>query len=518
MWCVRRVRAVLALLLLGCWGAVPALADAPAEALPDSATLRERVARAYGAVPDNYRDVIVGSGTLGAITTTTLRSGADSRVITERGISHTERGRSKGENWHQDANGLTVIDVNDPGNAVRDAITTTVKRVHEPVEAYVISSLDSREHGTRQFIDPVTYHTIRLETVTANGTAVSVFDAFGPFGTRTLATHWTYTDDAAKIHQTYTRTVYQAGTVKADELAIPPNRQLVHFPDGVAAASLPVHFARDRAYVMVTINGRGVDLLLDTGASGIVLNACIARGLGLTLQDEISVVTAQRYTHASALVPHMSVGPVTMDNVVVSVAPVADEVADGVQSQGLLGFDFLAELGVTIDYEHHTVTAVPAERYVPPADPGTLALDVRLSTQQPMTSVTLDGAVAERFLLDTGGAGTFLLFDYFARRYPDVLRTPIGKRTFLGVGGPFQTDGYRISDLVFASIHFKDFIGYRVGSRGAYAGDQDGLIGTGFLRLFTLGLDYSHGRVYLTPNGLGRSMMHSTTAAPSDDN
>jgi len=41
----------------------------------------------------------------------------------------------------------------------------------------------------------------------------------------------------------------------------------------------------------------------------------------------------------------------------------------------------------------------------------------------------------------------------------------------------------------------------------SYEGDDDGIIGVDFLKLFTLGLDYANSRVYLVPNGFGRKVM-----------
>ena len=42
---------------------------------------------------------------------------------------------------------------------------------------------------------------------------------------------------------------------------------------------------------------------------------------------------------------------------------------------------------------------------------------------------------------------------------------------------------------------------------GAYAQNDDGIIGVDFLRLFTIGFDYANSRVYLVPNRDGRAAM-----------
>jgi hypothetical protein len=53
---------------------------------------------------------------------------------------------------------------------------------------------------------------------------------------------------------------------------------------------------------------------------------------------------------------------------------------------------------------------------------------------------------------------------------------------------------------------FVNFDGYRIISKGAYESDEgDGVIGAGFLQLFTVSLDYVNSRVYLVPNRDGRA-------------
>jgi len=157
------------------------------------------------------------------------------------------------------------------------------------------------------------------------------------------------------------------------------------------------------------------------------------------------------------------------------------------------------------------VTAVPDAEYAPPHDPDTIPLDVRIGSGWPLTTVTLNGAAGDRWLLDTGASGTFLIFDYFARRHPEALRDEgrggnLRSVRLQGVGGDFDTQAYQIADLQLATIRFRDFTGFRVISNQSYAINRDGLIGTRFLHLFTLGLDYGNSRIYLTPNAEGHSL------------
>jgi predicted aspartyl protease len=261
------------------------------------------------------------------------------------------------------------------------------------------------------------------------------------------------------------------------------------------------------------VGTRGLDFLLDTGAAGITIDSGVARQLGLTAYGQQSTVTAQRYTTARTIVPEMRIGDLVMRDVAVQMVPDSDEIEPGYKAVGLLGFDFLSELGVTIDYEKQQITVVREPDYAAPQGNRVIALDVRIGDGSPYVNVMINGALSERFILDTGGAGTFMIFDAFARKHPEALVDKGGggelrEERYYGVGGAIDTRPYQLASVKLGKLNFQDFVGFRVMSAQSYDwGSDDGIIGTAFLRLFTVGLDYANGRVYLVPNTAGRKAM-----------
>ncbi|MEA2718776.1 MAG: hypothetical protein QOJ39_640 [Candidatus Eremiobacteraeota bacterium] len=497
------------LLLFGL--AAPAGAD---DAVPDSATIREKVRAANGSLPNAWHETATVKTSNGTSTITRhVQRGTDFREIIETAPFHSERGSLNGQAWHQNDNGQTVLEQPEPGLAARETLATTVTRVRTPVDAYVIATLNAKGYGVKDYIEPAAWRLVRREATGVNGTTVTTYDDFREDHGRTFAHHWRTENGAARVTSDGTFTDYGASDVNAADLEIPPSRRhLVEFPAGVTSAELPATFGNQHIYVRVTINGRGLDFLLDTGASGITIDGNVAKELGLPMYAEHSTVTAGRYTTARTLIKEMHVGSLTLRDVAVQAIPQGNDETNSIKVVGLLGFDFLAELGVTIDYEQKRVTVVPEAAYAAPADPHTTALNVRLGNGVPMTDVRINGALAERFVLDTGGVGTFLIFDYFARRHPEALKDEgEGRRMkpvrLRGIGGAFETQPYQIAALQLQNIRFTDFVGYRVATAGAYAGASDGLIAADFLRLFTLGLHYGESRVYLVPNRNGRAAM-----------
>ncbi len=484
-----------------------------ADALPDSQTLRDRSEAAHGPVAAAYKQIIDFTGTAASGTRFIYRRGADHREIVDAGPLHTETGMYGGDRWHLNANGHVVIDQDDPGLASKESLTTTVTRVSTPLDAYVIATLNAKGFGTREFFDPQTNYLVRREASAPNGKTITVYDSFRAFGARHLAAHWTVHDERTGTETQYTTREYAAGDVTESDIAMPTNkRRLVTYPAGQDRVVLPAVFAPGgHVLVRLTIAGRGLDFVLDTGASGITIDPGVAAALKLTIIDKAqSSENAGRFDTGEAIVPHVTVGALAMNDVVMSVLPLASEEA-GAKEVGLLGFDFLCESGITIDYENKIVTAERYGTYTAPQDPKSIALDVRLGTQAPLTSVTINGAVAERMLLDTGGVGPFMLFDYFARRHPEALPPDRGgamQPRFFGAGGAFNASRVELDDLTMGGISFKHFVGYRVTSAKSYAGTFDGLIGPAFLHLFDVHLDYPNGKIYLVLNATGRRAAH----------
>jgi predicted aspartyl protease len=504
----RRAGALVAALAI-----VLPVAARPQDAPLDAATIRERVRTAAGALPAEWRQTTVTTSSNATTTAVRrLQRGTSYRELLDTPQFHSERGSENGQAWHQNDNGQTVLDQPDPGLATGEPVTTTVTHELKPRESYVIA-VSERGYRVKEFVDPVTWRVMRRESTSVNGTATTTYDDFREDHGRTFAHHWFVDNGATGVNSDVKITAYDAGPVAETDVAIAPSkRHLVQFPDGVKSVDLPATFGPQHVYVRVTINGRGLDYVLDTGASGLTIDMQVAKEIGLPLFAQRSAVTAQRYTTARTRVPEMRVGSLVLKDVAMQAIPQGNDETGSVKVVGLLGFDFLAELGVTIDYERKRVTVVPGVDYMPPAAPHTTALDVRIGSGVPMTDVTINGALAERFILDTGGVGTFLVFDYFARRHPEALKDKgEGARSrpvrFHGIGGAFETRPYQIAALKLGNIRFTDFIGYRVTSAGSYAFASDGVIGDVFLRMFTLGIDYGNSRIYLVPNAEGRKAM-----------
>jgi clan AA aspartic protease (TIGR02281 family) len=407
-----------------------------------------------------------------------------------------------------------VIDRVDANDSSNDSISTTISRVSKPLDAFVIARLTAKGFGTKEYVDPQTFFLVRSESIRASGTTTTEYGPYATYGAAHLATSWHVHNESTGTDTDYSIAEHIAENLGDDDVAIPGNRRtLVQFPDGQTSVTLPSLFSRNgHVYVRLVVNGRGLDFLLDTGSSVIAINGDVARQLGLSPKNtKQNNVNAGSFASGEVIVPHVQVGALSMNDVVMTIAPENSRTPDAaIRAVGVLGFDFIYELGITIDYEHHVVTAAKAGTYHPPDDPQLVTLNVRLGTQAPFVTAGINGAVAERMIFDTGAAGTLLIFDYFARHHPEAMNggTDIpASRTFYGVGGSFETHPYEVKESHLGSQVFTDIVGYRVVSSRIYSMSADGIIGTDVIKLFNVMLDYPNGRIYLWPNNFAGTQL-----------
>ncbi|MBD5633932.1 MAG: aspartyl protease family protein, partial [Candidatus Eremiobacteraeota bacterium] len=283
------------------------------------------------------------------------------------------------------------------------------------------------------------------------------------------------------------------------EVAIPRDRRtLVEFPAGVDSVRLPVRIVNDRIYVRIDIAGRGLDFLLDTGAAAITIDDSVARELGLPIYGRTTQTVAGSFATGRVVVPSASVGPLAMHDVVMRTVPFSASEAKTVRVVGLLGYDFLCSLALKIDYVAGTIEALRPGALVPP--PGAGTLDVRLNSGAPVARATVGNATGDDFIIDTGAAFSYVIFQRFARAHPDALEIG-GKESYgTGVGGTFGYRSIASKKVVLGPWSFEDAAGVEALSANAFGFDnEDGLIGADILKRFTVYLDYPGGRVFLAP-------------------
>jgi predicted aspartyl protease len=487
--------------------AVPSLADET----PTAAAIRAHIEAAAGPEPASYRETIdeVEGGERDR--TIALYKGDDYLETDEQGPAKTAYGRYHGQRWRQNENGETILEPPDPTKVSADTYAETVERISTPVDGYVLSSLDVEGHGTKEYVDRATWRIVRQDNIRAAKTTVTLYDDFRTVAGHTFASHETSTDGVA-IDDTDSRIDLQPVAFTDSDLAIPASSgSFVEFPAGKTVVDLPVREERNRLIVRVTIGGRGLDMQLDSGASGIVIEDGIVDQLRLAkFGSYLNAANAGRFEESNAIVPEMKVGQLTLRNVFVSTVPRFDETRFMTDTRivGLLGFDFIYAMPLKLDYYDGTITAyAPGAFSPPPTKEGQFDIDIRLRGGEPLVDLDVNGVRGERFIIDTGADDRLLIFAYFALRHPAALVDEGGggqlrdDTQMRGIGGDFSTKPIQLGSVRFGPVNFTDFLTHVVTQRGAYDQSDDGLMGAGFLYIFDVTFDYAHGKAYCAFHG-----------------
>jgi hypothetical protein len=519
----RRTFSFLALVPLSvAWfGAATPSPEPSASDPPNVAQLRAKIDAARGKRPFKERIVEVFDEDGRASIRTTIHEGDDERIREVDGPFVTESGTFGGQDWHQNENGLTVLDQPRPGAEAEEKRTLTLRHITSPIVADVIADLDPKGDGTKTYVDPATSRIVRIDHIRPNETYVTTYDDFRREDGYERAWH-EHTSDGLKADERDVRVVsIETANITPDEVTItPPRRALVVFPDGTHTAQLPAHLDSENHWIVrLQVGSRGLDFILDTGTAGIMMDEGLARSLGLRLYTKSSnSVNAGRYIQSATIVPRMNVGPLTMTDVAVKVVPdIREDDPDSRSTTvGVLGFDFIASMALALDYEHGLLTATDYRTFTAPSDAATITVPIRVGNQAAETDVWLDGRLGEHFEIVTGGVGGIMITDQFTRGYPGITRTFVrsdGDIEIDGVGGEFSAPAYVVPEVRIGNTAFKTFPAIVIGSDRIYSfGGFDGYIGPEILRYFTVTTNYADSTVYLSPNKLGHQARFSGPA------
>jgi predicted aspartyl protease len=501
---------VLALALaLGAATIAPAHAQAPAPSPEGTLTAQDVLARSKAATdsdnrPETEREAwtthVAGlDGSLDVI-----RHGDDMQTETIAGPFKTAHGIAHGQRWHQNENGETILDRAEPSQT-EHVVTQTLARAREPVDAWEITTTFASGHVTRFYYDPTTFYPIRMERTAAGNTAHTNFDDFRTDAHgRTRFWHYWGGDDRPGNDFDFhlTRDDLDAAITESDVEVPRDRRTLVEFPAGAEIVTLPARIENDRIYVRVDIAGRGLDFLLDTGCAGLTINEDVARDLKLPVYGRTTATVAGTFSSERTVAAEMSIGSLTMHDVEMRTVPLSSNESHDTRVVGLLGFDFLDAVALKIDYADGSVEAQRPGTLAAPA--GATPLDVRLNSGTPVAHAALGDASGDDFILDTGAAFSYVVFQRFAHAHPDAFATPGDGHTYsaYGVGGSMPYRKIERKRIELGTWTFDDDSGAEALSPSALGFDnEDGLIGADILKLFTLYLDYAQSRIYLEPNG-----------------
>jgi len=287
------------------------------------------------------------------------------------------------------------------------------------------------------------------------------------------------------------------------DFAMPAMSATARIDSAQGITRIPFDLVNNHIYVDAEVDGKRVRMLVDTGGVNLLTPAAATR-LGLVSEGKLAArgVGEQDVDLAMAPATNVRVGAAVLDNPVFYVIDLGElPNVEGIDFDGLVGYEMFSRFGVTIDYAARVLTLAQPGQFVAPQ--GAEAIDFELAERIPVIRGVLDGKPA-RLSVDTGSRVSLTLHSPFVRANDLVTRYAANPESVQGwgVGGPSRTRATRFGTLKLGALEIHGVAGdLFTADTGAFASpDVDGNLGGGVLRRFTVAFDYSARRMYLAPN------------------
>lgn len=284
----------------------------------------------------------------------------------------------------------------------------------------------------------------------------------------------------------------------------------ISFASGTRAVNIPFAIYANVIFVQVRVNNsEPLSFIFDTGAGINVVNArraaslhlasgvtVDAKGTGGTVAGALATGATLCLTGVCAHVQRLAALPID------AIEPHVGHAVDGI-----LGYDFIKEFVVEIDYEHSSISFYDPRTYRSAGRGAIIPFTLRRGT--PFINTTIDltsvDRVAGEFEIDTGSDGALGIYNYFVKAHGLLSRLPRtgGAQKGAGIGGETSSIEARVKDLRLGRFRIENpvvSLSEDDNEEGGGRPKYDGMIGTEVFRRFHVVIDYTRGRLILEPN------------------
>ncbi len=474
------------------------------------AQLFERNGHAAGSLPSGaYRVVTRTVSSNGDVwTEETIREGRDYRTTTSEGGFVWSEGEFRGKQWHRDANGLVMPssglfgehdafaialrEPSDPSSGVKLLGVTT-----DAAPAFVVDVKPNGWLNEQRYYDTQTYLLNRIERTDYDGhLQVWEYRDYRPVFGRMLAHDVEYEEDGKSVTERTALSSYERANAGTLDLSIPLSTPLFDLGSRESVA-IPAEFTDAGVIVRVTIAGRGLDFMLDSGSSDLLIDPQIAAELGMKSIGATRASFGGDFTVANVRSADFAVGDLQATNVALSTAAFQEDLP-GRRVVGLLGTDFIASGALAVDFEKQRLTllrSLPANL----AQEGWSVLPARMDYGVPVVKATFSGLPG--YFVPDLGAFTSVLYPHYFLQFPNnIPRGTPDQGEIEGISHvPWGIKNITMKQLILGDWIFGD--AQVVVPSSKYAQDRafDGLIGRNILANFNLIFDYADDQLWFKP-------------------
>jgi predicted aspartyl protease len=259
-------------------------------------------------------------------------------------------------------------------------------------------------------------------------------------------------------------------------------------PSPATEATLRFDLYRDYLIVAHGSAGplKGLNFLLDTGASPSVLDPRLARKLHLEELPASIAVLDGRVQAAQSVVPNLAFGPIRKDNLPVLIEDLSFlEKALPVHVDGIIGLDVLGRSSFVIDYRSRQIHFGPH-----PALPVSLPLRMRGG----LATVDVEiNHVTVRLLVDTGASSLIIFETRMPKSVSDLKVSTVQRST--NMIGDFERHQVWLRSLRFGEAEFGQEPAFVVHNRSEVGQDFDGLLSPAAVGITRVAFDLGRGEL-----------------------
>ena len=331
----------------------------------------------------------------------------------------------------------------------------------------------------------------------------------------TVLSDWRFVDGVRFpfLEETIEATPGQQSTIRVQRIVVnapldpglatrPESRRVMYFTDASGTTGpLPFNYVNEnRIYIPARVNGRQVEVILDSGADFTALDRAFAQEIGLRLFGEAQTGGAGGHASTSLASDVMiEIGKLRLDHPQVGVLDLTD-IATGIghPMPVILGRPAFDQLIVDIDFQNRTIAFHDPARFQVPA--GATSIELKPVGGGRSVPASIEGGPPVEMQFDIGNSGNLEVFPvYWQDR--DMLRDRAHSATrSTGVGGTAEEIAATVRSLDFAGVRFTDVPASFVRPGSGHDDDRfSGIIGIPILSRFRLMIDYPNDRLHLVP-------------------
>lgn len=465
------------------------------------------------------------------------RSGENYHSRITAGQLIEEYGQDNGRRWHRDYNGFvsptTYIDdrtffaervKEDAADPKNDAQVIGITQGADP--AYVVQVMVSGErHPEWVYYDARSFLITRVEWFSRDDRGLHrIVTTFSDFRTTAgLTEPWHVHDawDPSQFDDDYVRTSLQVGVpVDASQFTQPPSASRLPAYQNTGF-NIPATIYDDGTIVIrMMVNGRGLDLMLDTANPENVIDENVAEELGLPTYGHVTSLPGGYSVSFYTTIPLATIGTATYRGLVVDAMPFTFQQAEYTKVVGVLGYDFLANNVFEIQYDNGgSVKILPSIEFDSDDPvPGGISYPLDLDAGVPFIAIPIGSGISNDVALANEFEQTVVWGSYVAAHGSDLTNVENGQHYQQSL--PFADNGSfgqeveiwtaSISHVSFGSVNFHGSQVIATNYPLSFSQDRpvDAFLGFDFLRWFDVYLDYPHGRLIVKPNQLFLRVTH----------